>query len=90
VSHKDTRQNILEKLQELRSQKTADTSEKAIAGTRGECDMLELVRQTTAKTLDLFKFNDMTDHDIDISPGNIVELLNEFNSDYFESQLSIE
>jgi hypothetical protein len=52
--------------------------------------MLELVRQTTAQTLDLFKFNDMTDHDIDISPGNIVELLNEFNSDYFESQLSIE
>ena len=90
MSHKDTRQNILEKLQELRSQKTADTSEKATAGTRGECDMLELVRQTTAKTLDLFKFNDMTDHDIDISPGNIVELLNEFNSDYFESQLSIE
>jgi len=90
VSHKDTRQNILEKLQELRSQKTADTSEKATAGTRGESDMLELVRQTTAPTLDLFKFNDMTDHDIDISPGNIVELLNEFNSDYFESQLSIE
>jgi len=32
----------------------------------------------------------MTDHDIDISPGNIVELLKEFNSDYFEDQLSIE
>ena len=52
--------------------------------------MLELVRQATAKHLDLFKFNDMTDHDIDISPGNIVELLNEFNCEYFESQLSIE
>lgn len=90
VSHKVTRQNILEKLQELRSSKTADTSEKAVAGSRGDGDMLELVRQTTAKNLDLFKFNDMTDHDIDISPGNIIELLNEFNCEYFESQLSIE
>jgi len=52
--------------------------------------MLELVRRTTAKNLDLFKFNDMTDHDIDISPGSIIELLNEFNCDYFENQLSIE
>jgi len=52
--------------------------------------MLELVRQTTASNLDLFKFNDMTDHDIDISPGNVVELLNEFNCEYFEDQLSIE
>jgi|TARA_B110001450_G_scaffold200228_1_gene189131 hypothetical protein len=52
--------------------------------------MLELVRQTSAQTLDLFKFNDMTDHDIDISPGNIVELLNEFNCEYSDGQLSIE
>jgi len=52
--------------------------------------MLELVRQTTAQTLDLFKFNDMTDHDIDISPGNIVELLNEFNCEYSDGELSIQ
>merc|ERR1712071_281282 len=77
VAHKTTRQNILEKLQELRSNKTADTSEKAVAGSRGDNDMLELVRQATAKHLD-------------ISPGNILEFLNEFNCEYFENQLSIE
>jgi len=69
----------------MRSNKTTDTSEKAVDNSRGvENDMLELVRQTTVSNLDLFKFNDMTDHDIDISPGNVVELLNEFNCEYFE------
>jgi len=32
----------------------------------------------------------MTDHDIDVSPGLIFEELNNFNSDYFDSQLQIE
>lgn len=49
--------------------------------------MLELVRQTTEKNLDLFKFNDMTDHDIDVSPGTIWDDLNEFNSEYFDGKM---
>lgn len=81
-SVKLTRQNLLEKLQELRSQKTADTSCSRHAE-RGGDDGLELVRQTTLK--DLYKFNDMTDHDIDISPGSIVDMLNEFNCEYFDN-----
>jgi len=40
--------------------------------------------------LDLFKFNDMTDHDIDVSPGLIFEELNNFNCDYFDSQMKVE
>lgn len=51
--------------------------------------MLQLVRQTT-ENLEVFKFNDMTDHDIDVTPGLIFEELNNFNSDYFDSQLKIE
>lgn len=40
--------------------------------------------------LELFKFNDMQDHDIDVSPGMIFEELNNFNSDYFDSKLKVE
>lgn len=28
----------------------------------------------------------MTDHDIDITPGHVIELLNEFNCEYFDNQ----
>lgn len=31
----------------------------------------------------------MTDHDIDVAPGDIVEELNNFNCDYFEQKLEI-
>jgi hypothetical protein len=51
--------------------------------------MLQLVRQNT-ENLEVYKFNDMTDHDIDVSPGLIFEELNNFNSDYFDSKLKIE
>ena len=37
----------------------------------------------------LYKYNDMTDHDIDVTPGDILEELNNFNCDYFEQQLEI-
>ena len=47
------------------------------------------MRQTT-ENLEVYKFNDMTDHDIDVSPGFIFEELNNFNSDYFNSKLKIE
>lgn len=31
----------------------------------------------------------MTDHDIDVAPGQILEELNNFNCDYFDQQLDI-
>lgn len=76
----------MEKLQEKRSAKTADSSRED-NNSRGD-KMLQLVRQQS--NLDIYKFNDMTDHDIDVSPGLIFEELNNFNSDYFDSQLKIE
>jgi len=82
-STKLVRQAILEKLQEQRSKKTADSSRED-ANSRGDNQLLELVRQTSEKNLDLFKFNDMTDHDIDVAPGTIWEDLNEFNTEYFD------
>ena len=71
----------MEKLQEKRSAKTADSSRED-NNSRGD-KMLQLVRQQS--NLDIYKFNDMTDHDIDVSPGLIFEELNNFNSDYFNS-----
>jgi hypothetical protein len=82
-STKLVRQAILEKLQEQRSKKTADSSRED-ANSRGDNQLLEIVRQTSEKNLDLFKFNDMTDHDIDVVPGTIWDDLNEFNSEYFD------
>jgi len=86
-SVKNTRQEIMENLQEKRVAKTAGSSREE-NHSRGDA-MLELVRQAT-QNLDLFKFNDMTDHDIDVSPATIFEELNNFNSDYFDSKLKIE
>jgi len=82
-STKLVRQAILEKLQEQRSKKTADSSREDTKS-RGDNQLLEIVRQTSEKNLDLFKFNDMTDHDIDVAPGTIWDDLNEFNSEYFD------
>jgi hypothetical protein len=47
--------------------------------------MLELVRQTSASNLEIQKFNDMTDFDIQTTPGEVWEELNNFNADYFDS-----
>ena len=85
-----TRENILEKLSELRSKKTCSSS-REVANSRGVDEpMLELVRQTSVKNLELFKFNDMTDHDIEVTPGTIWEDLNEFNCEYFDNKLQLE
>ena len=51
--------------------------------------MLDFVRPQKSD-LDLFKFNDMTDHDIDVSPGEVWEQLQEFNCEYFDNQLKLE
>lgn len=35
--------------------------------------MLELVRETSESNLEVYKFNDMTDFDITVSPADILE-----------------
>jgi hypothetical protein len=52
--------------------------------------MLNFVRQTSVSNLEIQKFNDMTDFDIQTTPGEVWEELNNFNADYFESQLTLE
>jgi hypothetical protein len=47
--------------------------------------MLEFVREASASQLELFRFNDMTDFDINCSPGDIWEDLRTFNDEYFDS-----
>lgn len=37
----------------------------------------------------LYKYNDMTDHDIDVAPGEILEQLKTFNCEHFEEGLEI-
>jgi len=51
--------------------------------------MLELVRDVP-ENFENFKFNDMTDYDIDYAPGVIYEELNNFNESYYEKKLNIE
>ena len=86
---KASRANILEKLQEQRSAKTADSSTRDGGSSRGDA-MLELVREISAANLDRYTFNDMTDYDIDYEPGVIFEELNNFNAEYFESKFKVE
>ena len=62
------RASILEKLQEQRSAKTADSSTRDGGSSRGDA-MLELVRQISQGNLERYAFNDMTDFDIDYEPG---------------------
>jgi len=73
----------MEKLTEKRTAKTTDTSREG-SSNRGD-NMLQLVRQTSVSNLEIQKFNDMTDFDIQTSPGELWEELNNFNADYFDS-----
>ena len=89
IDMKVSRANILDKLQEQRSAKTADSSNRDGNSSRGDA-MLELVRQISAGNLERYAFNDMTDFDIDYEPGVIFEELNNFNTEYFESKMKVE
>jgi len=53
-------------------------------------DMKELVRQASTSQLELYKFNDFVDHDIEMTPGNLWEELNMFNEDLFEGKLKLD
>ena len=87
-STKLNRQSIMERLNEKRSAKTSDSSRED-GNSRGEGDaMLELVRQVSE--LEIFKFNDITDHDITVTPKTIWDDLETFNLDYFDERLRLE
>jgi serine/threonine protein kinase len=85
---KTIKENIMERLTERRTAKTTDSSREG-SSRRGD-NMLQLVRQTSVSNLEIQKFNDMTDFDIQTSPGDVWEELNNFNCDYFDSQLTLE
>lgn len=87
-SSKLVRTSILEKLQEKRSAKTNSSSRDNEKVSRGvEDSMLEFVRETSQNELEIFKFNDMTDHDIDVTPGDLWEELQVFNTEYFDDRM---
>mmetsp|Transcript_13574 Transcript_13574/g.23098 ORF Transcript_13574/g.23098 Transcript_13574/m.23098 type:complete len:408 (+) Transcript_13574:43-1266(+) len=88
IDVKVARTTILEKLQETRSAKTADSSQQS-ASSRGDA-MLELVRQSSVLALERYRFNDLTDYDIDCEPGVVWDELNSFNEDLFEGKFKIE
>jgi serine/threonine protein kinase len=86
---KETKESLLDKLSDKRSSKTAESSGDD-RNSRGIDQMLELVRQTSVSDVENLKFNDKTDFDIETDPGRLWEELNNFNADYFESQLTLE
>lgn len=90
-STKMTRQDILERLQEKRNEKSTAvtdgcTTNKAEKNSRG---VLELVRETSLANLNNYKFNDMSDFDVEVDPTVIWDELNSFNSDTFNDRFSI-
>lgn len=88
-SVKLTRSFIMDKLSEKRMEKNTNASSRDEDKTYRGGDMLELVRQVSDSQLQLYKFNDMVDHDIEVMPGQIWEELNEFNEELFESKLTL-
>lgn len=56
---------------------------------RGAPELLELVREAP-ENFENFRFNDMTDYDIDFAPGIIYEELNNFNVQFYEKKSTIE
>jgi len=61
-SVKLARSSILEKLQEKRSAATSSSTDRY--NSRGD-SMLEFVRKASESQIELFRFNDMTDFDVD-------------------------
>jgi serine/threonine protein kinase len=88
-SVKMTRSTIMEKLNDKRSEKTAHMSKEDDKNYRGG-DMKELIRQPSESQLELYKFNDLVDHDVEVMPGTIWEELNMFNEDLFEGKLKLD
>jgi len=52
--------------------------------------MTGLIREASVSQLELYKFNDMVDFDIDVSPGHLWEELQMFNIDLYDDKLQLE
>jgi len=52
--------------------------------------MTGLIIEASVSQLELYKFNDMVDFDIDVSPGHIWEELQMFNIDLYDDRLQLE
>lgn len=50
--------------------------------------MSEFVRPVREE-LEIFRFNDLTDHDIDVGPATVWEELNQFNVEAFDERLQL-
>jgi serine/threonine protein kinase len=72
-SHKLTKQSLMDMLQDKRSVKTAESSREGDTTRGAEDPMLEFVREISESELEIFKFNDMTDYDIDVTPAIVWE-----------------
>jgi len=51
--------------------------------------MTGLIREASVSQLELYKFNDMVDFDIDVSPGHLWEELQMFNIDLYDDRLQL-
>lgn len=86
VDMKQIRHDILTELQEKRSASTAVSSRDGTE-VRGEA-CLELVKQNSV--VQTGRFNDMTDFDIEVVPGVILEDLQDFNESVFDGKMTVE
>ena len=92
-SMKLARQGLLDKLQEIRSQKTSASSRDDKGSSRGgemDCYIRAPLDAECSKHLELYRFNDMMDHDIQTSPDTVWEELNQFNVEMYDSKLTLE
>merc|ERR1719375_131117 len=88
-SVKLTRSFIMDKLNEKRMEKNTTASSRDEDKNYRGGDMKELIRQVSESELQLYKFNDMVDHDIECMPGQFWEELNMFNEDLFDCKLKL-
>ena len=88
-SVKLTRSFIMDKLNEKRMEKNTTASSRDEDKNYRGGDMKEFVRQVSESELQLYKFNDMVDHDIEVMPGQFWEELNMFNEDLFDCKLKL-
>lgn len=51
--------------------------------------MLEFIRPPK-EALEIFRFNDLADHDIDVEPGVVWEELNCFNVEAYDEKLQLQ
>lgn len=68
-SVKLTRSFIMDRLNEKRSEKTTHASSRDDDRNYRGGDMKELIREASVSELEVYRFNDMVDHDMEMMPG---------------------